>query len=261
MILLAPFSGLLAYPLVAVAAQPFPTPQEDEAEEAVEEPVDPEWTGSIDLGFMTTSGNTDITTTNANANAQKETEKDRWTLRANYALTEEDGDKTQEKMGGGAQYDYFLEEDWYLFANLTADKDKIANLDLRARAGVGVGHQVWDEEKRKLAVEAGLNYTVERYDVDEDSEDEDEQEFVSAILAVRYEQQIREDSTFASDLELYPSLEDSDDFTARWDNRLRVDMTENMFVQAQAVFDYDNSPVNDNDELDGRYIFGLGWTF
>ena len=56
-------------------------------------------------------------------------------------------------------------------------------------------------------------------------------------------------------------VEDSDDVTARWDTRVKTNLTDTMFAQLQWVLTYDNTPVTGLDRQDHLLALTIGWTF
>ena len=268
MIHIIALAGVVGSPDLAPAPAPHsPAPalpstsalQDEEAE-----PEGPVWAGSVNLGYTTTSGNTDVETLSANFDATRESDTDRITLKAFANRNSENGNTTQRQVGASAQYDYFISEEWYLLARTAMEKDRNAQLDLRFTAGAGAGYRIWipDEESTKsLDVEVGLTYFSEEFDSGQDTD------YIAAQLATSLHLDFNENVAFDSDVFLYPSLEDSDNFNAKWDSRLRSSLTENMFAQLQFVLDYDNTPATDVgtglelEKTDTRLVATLGWSF
>jgi putative salt-induced outer membrane protein YdiY len=213
-------------------------------------------------------------------NAVRRGEDDRWSfdLFSNYGRTtdeedeDNDGDtenvtdETVNNHGGNLKYDYFFAEKTYAFANASAKVDNVAYLDLRYILGAGVGRQWKETEKVKWGTEVGLSYVDEDFEEDNDpntglpipSADTD---FVAARLASVLAYQISTSSTFEQTAELFPSLEDSEDFIARVDNRLKMVITGKWIAQIQYVLDYDDSVPAGNDEADHRVVLSVGWSF
>lgn len=238
--------------LVAAAAAPL-----DEAA-----PPDTGWTGSLAIGASISSGNTNKRTATSTADAELRGEDDRWKLAGywNYAdqksLTTSDYELTERKLGASAQYDYFLSPQLFTYAALSGQYDATADLDLRRTIGVGLGYQVKEEERLKWAVELGVAH------VDEAFEDSiSDADYISARAASDLLWQFHDDWIFTQKLELFPSLEDSDDLFGRADNRLRATLTATMFAQLQYVFEYDNTPAVGKDREDHLVALTLGWTF
>jgi putative salt-induced outer membrane protein YdiY len=244
--------------LIAAAAQlpvpdapaplEVPAPQDEEA--AV-----PEWEGAATLGISLTEGNTDITTASATVDASKKLEKERYTLGLSWNYSEESGEVTQRKTYGKGQYDRFVSEKLYWLVQASAEADDAAGVDLRTTVGAGAGYQFADGEKWKLSGEGGLSL------FNEDFEDGTGDEYLAARLAYNWAYVMSEQWSFEQVGTVFPSLEDSDDIYSRIDTRAKVTLTENMFAQAQWIWDWDNTPAEGNDRSDHLVLVTLGWSF
>lgn len=264
MALLAPFfATLLASAGLETNPATSPVPSLQDAA-----PVTyPQWTGALTVGASWTDGNTEASTVNGFFNAQRRTEKDRWTLDAftNYGKTTDtvtdDTDTTSNNSGAGAKYDYFYSPRTYFFGNGSGKVDHVADLDLRAILGAGVGYQWKETEKVKWGTEAGLSY------VDEDfSDDNFDADFLAARFASNLVYHLSKTSTFEQTAEVLPSLDDNEDVIAKIDNRLKLIITGSWIAQIQYVLDFDGSVPTGSDpgpdgkeETDHRVVFSLGW--
>ncbi|MDF1800778.1 MAG: DUF481 domain-containing protein [Planctomycetota bacterium] len=221
----------------------------------------PQWTGSVAMSAITTSGNTEQESFNFDAGAVLRRDVDRFTWKSylNYATDSSSGTSTltQRKMGTSLKYDYFVNEaeTTYLFANTGAEYDALADLDLRAKFGGGLGYQFWEKPESKLSGEVGVNYFIEDYEGGQSDE------YAALRLAADSFEQLNEDLTWATSAEVYPSLENKDDVTAKLDTKLSLSLTETMFSSLQYVMDYDNTPNGANDRVDSRIVLALGWSF
>lgn len=225
-------------------------------------PQYPQWKGALTLGATWTDGNTETTTISGTFNAERRDEKDRWTfdLYGNYGENTDTAtnvkDRTADNYGGGIKYDYFWSKKMYLLGNGSGKSDHEADLNLRYVLGAGVGYQWLESEKFKWGTELGLSY------VDEDFEDNTgDAEFVAARLASNLAYQLSKTSTFEQVAELLPSLEDSEDVIAKFDNRLKLIITGKWIAQIQYVLDFDGSTPNGVEETDHRVVLSVGWSF
>jgi putative salt-induced outer membrane protein YdiY len=245
--------------------------QDEAAEEATEKEA--VWTGSVTLGATFTAGNSDITSAAADAEAVYATADYRWSITGYWTaidqtINEDDGAGTvtqtktkQHREGVRSQFDYFFTEELYAYGMARFDSDSEANLNGRSNFGVGLGYQFYQEEDRSLAGELGVNYIKEDF-VGQD----DDAEFVSARAAYNYFYRVNENVDFNQLGEIYPSLEDSDDFTARLTTALQVALSASMFLKIQHILDYDNTPATFSDgesfeEIDHRVVLTVGWSF
>jgi len=256
---------LLAFTSIISSPLAPPLPRVDPAQDEAPVEASTTWSGAVDLGYTTTGGNTDVTTLTSSFDATRETERDRLRLRFFHNSTEENGTATQRQTGSSLQYDYFVSERWYALLTGSADQDRNAALELGTTYGAGAGYKLWFEEESeamsRLDLEAGMSYFAEDFETDGD------QEYLTARLAAHLAYDFSGSVGLESDFELFaPSLEDSNDYNAKWDTRLRSNLGERMFTQLQLVLDFDSTPAQDSagaelEELDTRIVLSLGWSF
>jgi putative salt-induced outer membrane protein YdiY len=245
--LLAPTSPT-AQPISAPAAAPIV--QEAEA-------AGPKWSGSVTVGATYSSGNTDRTSIAAGVDAERRAEKDRYTSKSWWNYTKEDRVRTENKLGTNLKYDYFAREKLYYLGIAGAEKDDQASLDLRYYAGAGAGYQFREDDEVKLLGELALIYFAEEFD---DGTDDDS---VALRGAYNYGNQLTETTHFGQSFEIFPAIDDFDDYYLKLDSRLKANLTDNMFAQIQHVLDYDNTPadVPGIRKADNRVILSVGWSF
>ncbi|MEO0478772.1 MAG: DUF481 domain-containing protein [Planctomycetota bacterium] len=249
------------------------------ASQVVEPAVGVVWDASIAVGGSISFGNTERRSANVDARLTRRTEENRFTGRFNWNYAEADTeqaapgaplvtvtDVTQRTTFGSAQWDEFISECLFGYVNSSAEFDELANLRLRFIAGAGLGYQVVDSEEYSLAVEGGLAY------VSEDNVDsplgqplsppapDPDAQYLAARASIKLDWDIIEDVHLSSQGEVFPSLEDNDNITARVDTRLQVTLTENLFAQFQWIFDYDNTPASGNERDDHLLTASIGWS-
>jgi len=127
---------------------------QDEAEEAVELG----WSGVGELGFVTTSGNTDSTALNFSLEFIRTTENWRYRFAGTGLMTSEDGDKDNERYQAEAQADRKLGEKGYLFGVYRYDADKFGTYDPSQTFTVGYGRELMKSETHVLIGEIGVGY-------------------------------------------------------------------------------------------------------
>ncbi len=275
-----PSSLLLAF-LAAERAGLPPAPADAPPPAAVQEEAAvvelPDWKGSVTIGAQYTGGNSETQSINAQFDAERRAEMDRWTLKSwwNYgeqkvnsadAATDGDLEITVRNAGSSAKYDYFATKKLFYLGIAGAESDSVAGLDLRYYAGPGLGYQFVEGEKTSFLGEAALTYFAEEFD------NGDSEETLALRLAYKFGRQLSATSRFDQDLAVFPSLEDSEDFYGKLDTRLRADLTKNMFAQLQNILDYDNTPATFDppdsqvkgahaERLDNKILLTVGWSF
>lgn len=224
-------------------------------------PVETKWSGSISAGAIYQDGNTDARSVNANFNAERRAEQDRWTAKGFWDYGQQKDPASGEfvlssrKAGASLKYDYFLSKALYVNAVAGADTDTLADLRLRSYVGAGAGYQWREDDTLKWGSEAGVTW------MNEDRWAGANEQFPTARVANIVEWKLDEKTSFGNTLEVFPSLERGEDVFGRSDTRLKTSLTKAMFAQLQWIFDYDNTPAAGKGRQDNKVVLGLGWSF
>jgi putative salt-induced outer membrane protein YdiY len=220
------------------------------------------WTGSLSATGIVTRGNAETTNIGASLNAVRRAEQDRITLGAGYAYGRQKDHDTDEEsttvdnMFGFAKYDYFLTKKVYLFGAVRAERDRIADLDLRFTPSAGVGYQWYESPTFNLASEVGLAWVYEDY------RNQESDDHFAARLAYRVDWTSYKAVTLFHNLEWLPALEAQfDDYNLNADAGLRATIVQGFFAEAKVELRYDATPASGNKKEDLRYLLGIGWSF
>ncbi len=213
------------------------------------------WVGAINLSLIDTRGNTKNQSAALDANAVLTEEKNRYTTKFYWLYSKQEGVLTERKAGASFQYDYLAGENYFYTASAALETDDRANLDLRYRAGFGIGYDWLKSEKTDVSVEAGLNYIQEEFSNGQDND-------VIAVnlgydLVHRYNERIKFNQSF----DICPAIDDVRDVYARLESRLSNKLSDTMTAAISSVFDWDNTPAAGADRRDHRLQITLGWTF
>jgi putative salt-induced outer membrane protein YdiY len=215
------------------------------------------WTGSVAVSASKATGNTDKTTAGATGQAERRGDDDRWTVQLVWNYSDEKGiGVTQRRTYGQVKYDRFFDKKRYGYGVVSAENDFNAALDLRTTVGVGLGYQFREDEEWKLSGEAGLSYVDENFETSSDDQD-----YLAARLAYKADWKIDEKWSVGQWTEVFPSLEDRDDVSARVDTHAKLVLTEKMFAQLQHIYTWDNTPATGADRVDELWLLSLGWSF
>lgn len=247
-------------PIELTAEANPPTTLVVNAEDAVVQGA-PKWTGSVNIGAAYSDGNTDSRAVNAAAEAERRSEADRWTAKGywNYGQQRDSasGDFTisQRRAGASLKYDFFMTKQLYLFAIAGIETDLLADISKRYYAGGGVGYQWREDSDVKWGSEAGLTYFNTDY---KNSEDTD---YIAARLANNIAWKINENTSLENSIELFPSLEDANDFYGKSDTKVKTNLSKTMFAQLQWIYQFTNRPADGKDRVDNLLVLGVGWSF
>ncbi len=185
------------------------------------------------------------------------TEKNRYTLGGELAYEKADGETTSENWLAYGNYDHFLDEKWYLYANTLLEHDQFKDLNLRTTLGAGAGYQIFETPLLNLSVSAGLAMVDENFDVAEDND------YPAGSWSINYDQYFFEKFVQVFHAQTgYVSLEDANDWFLKTRTGLRFPIYKGFTATLQYNFDWDNQPSEDAEtEEDTKFLFLLGYQF
>ena len=218
------------------------------------------WSGSVSIGGSWESGNTHKRRFSSQTNVQRRTEKDRLSIYAFLLYEEEkttgDWSLTDRIYRTRLQQDWFVNKQSYLLWFTAAERDTLADLDLRFATGPGYGYQWVETDELKFSTEIGPSYVREDLDNPSDTE-----EWIASRLRVNLAWQICPSLRFLYDISYFQSLEEKHDSNVFADSRLRLRVTEEMFAQLQHIFEFDNTPGKNAERVDNTVLLSVGFNF
>jgi putative salt-induced outer membrane protein YdiY len=222
----------------------------------------PKWTGSVSGSVASTHGNTKADSVTGSLSIARRSEKDRTTVTADYARTEQEDrvtgqDETIENWWRAtAKYDYFFTKKLFGFVNGRYEKDDVSELDRRIIVGGGVGYQWVEREDLAFSTSGGLASLYEKFDNVDDSNSE-----LSLQLGYDLNKTLWHNLKLLHDLTYYPSLEKFSDYYLTSTAELRATMIENLFASFRVMFNYDATPAPGQGKTDVKYLLGVGLSF
>lgn len=221
-------------------------------EELPPAPPKVEYSGRINAGATLTRGNTETDAVQADAEMTARGKANRFNLagKLNYARDDTRDIANNASIFGG--WDHFIDRHWYLNSNVGFARDEFKALDLRSTAGLGLGYQWSESDRRKLSAEFGLSY------VHEDFANGETDSLPAARWALKYEHRLAS-ATIYHDQELLLGIEDIDDTLLRTRTGLRMPISERVSGSLQINYDHDFQPVAGADEVDVAYLFKIGY--
>jgi putative salt-induced outer membrane protein YdiY len=223
-------------------------------------PPIPKWTGSLSAGITSTHGNTKTESITGSAKLKKRTEKDRTTLSADYAKSEQEDQTTgndetiEDWWRAKTKYDYFFTKKLYGYIDGRYEKDAVAELDRRVTIGLGAGYQWIESADMNFSTELGVASLYEKFDNQTDSNSE-----VSAQLGYNFDKKLWKNLSFIHDLTYYPALEKFSDYYLTTTAELRAELNKAMFMNIKTILDYDATPAAGAHKTDIKYFLGFGY--
>ena len=193
--------------------------------------------GSVDLGFVTASGNTSVETFSLG-------EKLKWTptsrltvaqgLRSVYAET--DSTVVANSLVIDASLDYSLIDGLGLTAGGAFERNRFAGIARRYEEFAGLAYQFSTAAADSVRLTLAAVWTQQRNLADERND------FVSARGGVYYKRPIGPNAVFQQSLEAQPNLETSDDWQIDSETTLLAQLRRNLALKLAYVVRYDNLP-------------------
>ena len=220
----------------------FPLLAHEVEEEEAPEPI---WVGSLGLGWVATSGNTDTSTLGLDFALERKPEPWGLTLLARGNQAENNGETTAENYLVSARAVRKLSTRWDAFGGLAWAKDPFAGFDSQTVASAGATYLAVESKRHLLTLDAGLAYTWE--DRVPPAEDVD---FAGGLLGLGWEWTLSKNSKLVERLVFLPNFDDSSDW--RLNSMIALEAAVNSWLALRLGFDlrYRNQPIGDADSTD-----------
>lgn len=124
------------------------------------------WSGSGQLGFTSTSGNSDTDNITAGLKIVLETGKWISDLGLNVLQASSGDLDTADRYTLSTKTGYKFNEKNYVYYGSRYENDNFSSFDYTMTTGVGWGHKFQDTETNRLITEVGIGYKTEAFDID-----------------------------------------------------------------------------------------------
>ena len=194
----------------------------------------------VDLGFVSSSGNTDVTTFSLGEKASWKP-NDRWSfaqlLRSVYGKTGDSTTANSFNTGVSADYSFVgFVQGFGLTAGATYERNRFSGIERRTEQSLGLVWRGASANADSLRIDVGAVAT-QQVGVD-DSEDS----FISARAGVWYKRPIASGAYFQQTVEGLPNLETSEDWRINSETALVAPISARIGLKLSYVVRYDNLP-------------------
>jgi putative salt-induced outer membrane protein YdiY len=213
-------------------------------------------TGHANLGYASSSGNTDTEKWYVDFEAVARTRDNRYTVGGEARRAEDNGIETESNWLGFMKYDHFLSKKWYAYANGNFENDEFKDIRLRTTLGVGSGYQFVEDPRKNLSLEGGVSYVNTDFDVAEDDS------YPAGRVAIKYDQFLfRTNVQFFHTDETYVDLQDAENVFLRTSTGFRFPLVSRLNATVQYDYDWENQPAPGRvkDDQTVRATLGVTW--
>lgn len=217
------------------------------------------WSGTIDIGFSLTAGNSDTRTFTAGLRGVRQTPNNKFSVYANaLQVRNSTSGKTQitaQNIWSGARYDVDVNRKWFGFASGDFEYNKPQKLDLRAVLGGGAGYHAIRKENINIDLTGGVTNNYENFSTDETR---NSAEFlVGQESKIKLNRRVRFNNRFV----FYPNLSRVGDYRALLDASLQTDINSWLGWQVTVGNRYNSRPISLTEKNDFLLSTGLRISF
>lgn len=214
------------------------------------------WSGDAELGFVSTTGNTDTTTIKSRAKAEGDWEVWRNTTAFDSLNTKEDDSRSAEKYFISNKTDYKFSDVSYVFGFVSYDDDRFSGFDYQATLSAGYGRTLLSNiDNMSLSLEAGPGYRISK--VEDESMDDDQEEVILRAYG-NYEWQLSDSAQFGQEL----TVEGGDENTiSKSITSLKTTIVGKLALKVAYTVKYTEEVPPENDHADTETSITLVYSF
>jgi putative salt-induced outer membrane protein len=170
------------------------------------------WDMSASLGLNATRGNSETLTVTPEFRAAGKLGANELKFSAAYSYGETEGEITERKAKGVAQYNRLFTERWYAYANGEIGNDDLAGVNYRAVVGPGAGCYIIKSDGMNLSAEAGASWVADEIEVETspgvtDTETSSE---IACRLVQKFDVKLGKSARAWESVEFLPQIDDFD---------------------------------------------------
>lgn len=212
--------------------------------------------GRINVGYSSSTGNSEIETLYMDLEAAARTRNDRYTLTGKARRSKDHEAESESNWLVGLKWDHFLTKKWYSYANTTFENDQFKDIELRSTLGGGTGYQFFETDRTNLALEGGLTY------VNTDFITAADERYPAVRWALKFDHFLfKSRAQFFHIHEAYAAVDESDNAFVRSQTGLRFPLVYQVTGTLQYNVDWEKNPTSDRVPTDKALLFTLGYTW
>jgi putative salt-induced outer membrane protein len=210
---------------------------------------------TVDLGFVNTAGNTDVTTLNAGDKLVYTSAPYVFTQTFNVVYGRTDSVTTASQWRAGGRLDYQLAPRISLYGQARYERNTFAGIARRFEESVGVAALLLESAGGKLTAEAGASLNQQKSTADVTSN------FTAGRVAVEYRRSLTETAYFTLGTEFLPNFETSEDYRINGLAALVAPISKSIALKASYEVRYDHLPEPGFQKSDRILTTGLQIVF
>jgi len=235
---------------VALKSIVFINPSPDVSGEGVK------YLGRINVGYSSSTGNSEIETLYTDFEAAARTRNNRYTALGRARRSKDHDTESESNWLAGLKWDHFLTKKWYTYANTNFENDQFKDIELRSTLGVGSGYQFFETDQTNLALEGGLTY------VNTDFITAADERYPAVRWALKFDHFLfKSRAQFFHVHEAYAAVDNSDNAFVRSQTGFRFPLVYQVTGTLQYNVDWEKNPTPGRVSTDKAVQFTLGYTW
>ena len=211
--------------------------------------------GTAEFGYSIARGNQSQTQSSVGATAGYASAQYEFTGRLDSLFARQEGTRSQSRHALSTRLDRYLGGRSFSYALAALERNERRRLDLRTRAGGGLGWRVWQRRRSSVSLLGGLEYVHDRLRA------QDNRARVESQLGVEWAARVFGFVRLESHLSVHPNLLDRSHWRVEYDGTLRVPVA-GRFSYSLRLFDrFDSRPAQGVARNDYGLVSGLGLEF
>jgi putative salt-induced outer membrane protein len=210
---------------------------------------------AADLGYVTTSGNTQVTTMNLGEKLTRE--RGRLTLQQGFAIVygKQRDTVNVNSLRTNLRGDYKIDRLLALFVGGSYDRNTFAGVERRFEEQIGVQARVLAAARDTVRVEGGGSFTQQL------GTDGRKQDFPAARGAAAWRHAFTAATYFQQNLEFIPNLKENEDWRVNTESSLIAPLSARIGLKLSYVIRFDNLPEPGFATTDKLFTTGIQLTF
>jgi hypothetical protein len=213
------------------------------------------WASSLDLGFSSSSGNSDLTALSTGfrlRHVQPRSFKLDWS--ASFRYGESQGEVVARNLQSKLDFDMGAQARVAPFVFGAVERDPFRRLDLRARTGSGVRYTFYDGSSGQASVRAAAQYSRETFTA---VAQRDPRSDAGWGLELKGQQQLGELGRIENTTTFDPVLGDIGDFNLDVRSKLSSRISRRLALTLSHTYSFESNPVPEVGRTDQRFNAGL----
>ncbi|MFT7127975.1 MAG: putative salt-induced outer membrane protein [Gammaproteobacteria bacterium] len=174
------------------------------------------WSGDVEFGYVSITGNSEETSIKARTDINRERDIWLYNIHLESLNTKSDDNRSAEKYFLSNRLGREFTKTDYAFAYASYDEDHFSGFDYQATTAIGWGHRLVDKEHMQWDVEAGPGYRISKVDEGNNSDDSDE---AIIRLFTKFDWTVSDTSSFSQSINVESG---SDNTITKSDSALKV---------------------------------------